>query len=209
MSILPQLATSLGRRDEAPNQLLAQKIVRANDRRAVKELIANLDNAERGIPSDCIKVLYEIGEQKPELVSRYYQDFGKLLNSKNNRLVWGAMTALDAITVKEPMGIYGLLTTILSCADAGSVITRDHAVSILIKLCTSKQTADKCFSHLLKQLNSCPNNQFPMYVEESLPMITSETRTAFQRVLTNRVEQLVKASQRNRVKKVLKKLDTL
>ena len=39
MTILNKLACSLGRRDEVPNQELAEQIVAANDAAAVKELI--------------------------------------------------------------------------------------------------------------------------------------------------------------------------
>ena len=107
MSVISQLASSLGRRDEAPNQVLAQKIAQTRDRCSVQELVVNLSNADKNIQSDCIKVLYEIGERDPALISGYYEEFGSLLNHKNNRLVWGAMTALDAIAEVEPKGIYG------------------------------------------------------------------------------------------------------
>src|SRR6266513_422108 len=101
MTVLDKLATALNRRDEVPNQELAKEIVRSNDRRAVKELIENLAHKDKNIQSDCIKVLYEVGEREPALIAPYYNEFGKLLDSKNNRLVWGAMTALDSITTPE------------------------------------------------------------------------------------------------------------
>jgi hypothetical protein len=102
MTILNRLATALKRRDETPNQLLAEEIVRTNDEYAVEELVENLRNKNRNIQSDCIKVLYEIGERNPALIAGRHKQFGELLDSPNNRLVWGAMTALDAITAKEP-----------------------------------------------------------------------------------------------------------
>ena len=142
MSVLDKLATTLNRRDEVPNQELALRIVDAGDTSAVKELVVHLGHKDKNIQSDCIKVLYEIGERRPELISKYCKEFGKLLDSKNNRLVWGAMTALDTIATEEPKGVYGLLAGILSIADAGSVITKDHAVGILIKLALVKQYAD-------------------------------------------------------------------
>src|SRR6185295_14194609 len=160
MSVLDRLATSLNRRDEVPNQELAQYIVHADDATAVQELIVNLGHKDKNIQSDCIKVLYEIGERRPELVSKYYKELGKLLESKNNRLVWGAMTALDMIAMKEPKGVYSLLSKILAIADAGSVITKDHAVGILVKLASLKQYADNCGSLLMEQLIKSPNNQF-------------------------------------------------
>ncbi len=207
MSVLDKLATALKRRDEVPNQELAQSIAATGDQQAVAELVQNLFNRDKNIQSDCIKVLYEIGERQPALIAGHYREFGKLLDSKNNRLVWGAMTALDAIAALEPKGVHGLLVKILTAADnSGSVIARDHAVGILTKLGALKQYAGECLPLLLEQLMKCPNNQFPMYVEMSLAVINSQNRQQFQQVINHRLNELEKESQRKRVLKVLKKL---
>lgn len=58
MSIRSLLATSLGRRDETPNQELAKIICTKNDMSAVAELIDLLQNGQKDIQSDSIKVLY-------------------------------------------------------------------------------------------------------------------------------------------------------
>lgn len=71
MSIINQLASALGRRDEVPNQELAKKIAETNDEAAVQELVENLQHKNKDIQNDCIKVLYEIGELKPGLISTY------------------------------------------------------------------------------------------------------------------------------------------
>jgi len=65
MTVIDKLATTLGRKDEVPNQILAEQIVSAKDREAVEELVENLFNRDRRIQSDCIKVLYEIGAANP------------------------------------------------------------------------------------------------------------------------------------------------
>jgi hypothetical protein len=206
MTALDKLATALNRRDEVPNQELAKDIVLTNDRRAVKDLVENLAHKDKNIQSDCIKVLYEIGEREPALIAPYYREFGKLLDSKNNRLVWGAMTALDSITVQEPKGVYGLLAKILDVATSGSVITRDHAVGILVKLGTLQQYADECMPLLVEQLLTCPNNQFPMYAEMSLALVNDKNKTTLQKAMTRRLDGLEKESQKKRVAKVLKQL---
>lgn len=207
MSVLEELATALNRRDEVPNQELARRIVREGNAAEVQELVENLNHKNKGIPSDCIKVLYEIGESNPTLIAKYYKQFGKLLESKNNRLVWGAMTALDTIALKEPKGIFGMLAKILEVADSsGSVIARDHAVGILVKLGTLRPYKRDCVLLLIEQLISCPNNHFPMYIEMSLPVIDADNRKRFQQVMERRLPKLDKESQKKRVAKVLKKL---
>jgi hypothetical protein len=208
MSVLEELATALNRRDEVPNQELARKIVRERDAFAVQELIENLSHEDKGIPSDCIKVLYEIGGSNPDLVAKYYKEFGKLLESKNNRLVWGAMTALDTIALKAPKAVHGMLAKILKVADtSGSVIARDHAVGILVKLGTLKAYQHDCVALLLEQLMSCPNNQFPMYVEMSVSVIDAGNKKRFQQMLESRLPKLDKESQKKRVAKALKQLN--
>jgi hypothetical protein len=152
-------------------------------------------------------VLYEIGVANPDLIARYYREFGRLLESKHQRLVWGAMTALDTIAAKEPKGIFGMLSKILEVADnSGSVIARDHAVGILVKLGSLKPYKRDCIPLLLEQLMSCPNNQFPMYVEMSVAVIDADNRKRFQQVIEKRVPKLDKESQKKRVDRVLKKL---
>jgi HEAT repeat protein len=214
MTILNKLATSLGRRDEIPNQLLAAEIVRTKDKRAVQELIQNLSHKDKAIQSDCIKVLYEIGASAPRLIAPYYKDFGDLLESRNNRLIWGAMTALDAIAAVEPEGIYGLLARVLKAADEGSVITRDHAVGILIELAREEHYTAKCFPLLLEQLRTCPNNQLAMYAEKSQVLfekgsssrvLSPKMIAELEKVLVKRLAGLEKASQKARVAKVLKR----
>lgn len=204
MSVLDKLATALNRRDEVPNQELAQRIVEAGDNNAVKELVDNLIHKDKNIQSDCIKVLYEIGQRRPELIAKYYNEFGKLLDSNNNRLVWGAMTALDTIVVKEPKAVYSMLARILAIADKGSVITKDHAVGILVKLASLKKYAGVCGPLLMEQLMKSPNNQFAMYAEMSLAAIDEENKKRFEDVMMNRLEGLEKESQKRRVTKVLK-----
>ncbi len=203
MSVIQKLASSLGRRDEVPNQQLAEQIASKNDMKAVQELVENLSNKDKNIQSDCIKVLYEIGERKLALISSYAKEFIALLDNKNNRLVWGAMTALDAITLEDPKTMYNDLTKIIDVAVRGSVITKDHAVRILIKLAGIKQYADKAFALLIEQLKKCPTNQLPMYAENALPIINDKNKTLFVNILSSRLDKVEKESKR--VEKVVKR----
>src|SRR5262249_3385282 len=206
MSVLTKLATALNRRDEIPNQALAEEIVKKYDVSAVRELVDNLSNPDKGIQSDCIKVLYEIGERDPKLIAKHWSAFGELLGSANNRLVWGAMTALDQIALAAPQRVFGLLSKIRTTAKTGSVITRDHAVGILTKLGTLKQYANACFPLLIEQLKNCPNNQLPMYAEMSLAVATDKNKSALHKAIAQRMDRLEKESQKKRVLKVLKRL---
>lgn len=206
MSILDKLATSLGRRDEVPNQELAKQIAAEKDIAAVKELIENLKNKNKDIQNDCIKVLYETGEINPTLIAGYVKDFVALLDHKNNRLQWGAMTALNTIAAENPKAIYDSISKIIDAADKGSVITKDHAVNILIKLCCIKQYAHNAFILLNAQLLNSPTNQLPMYAERAMPIINDSNRKIFIDTLSSRLNEIDKDSKRKRVEKVIKKI---
>jgi len=209
MSVISKLAASLNRRDEVPNQELAREIVENDDTHAVQELISNLNNKSKEIQNDCIKVLYEIGELNPTLISSNYQEFLDLLHSKNNRLQWGAMMGLSCITIEKPKAIYSSLPQILKAADQGSVITKDHAINILIKLCTLQPYAESAFSLLCEQLLKSLPNQLPMYAERAMPIVNDKNRKEFIKALNSRLDDIDKESKRKRVEKVIKKMRVL
>ena len=206
MSIINKLASSLNCRDEVPNQELAKQVANASDKKAVKELVDNLNNKSNDIRSDCIKVLYEIGKLKPKLVAEHVKSLVTLLDSKNNRLQWGAMTAINSIAHENPKAVYTALPKIIDVADKGSVITNDHCVGILVKLCTVKAYSKDAFTLLLERLNTCPTNQLPMYAEHAFPAINDTNRAAFIKTLSARLPDIEKDTKKIRVEKLIKKL---
>ncbi len=206
MNIESQLSSSLGRRDEGPNTALAVEIASKGDRGGVQELLRLVQEGKKPVQSDAIKVLYEIAEREPVLLADDHIVFVGLLKSRHQRLVWGAMAALDAITPFVPKEIYGSLDEILFAAEGDSVIARDHAVNILIHLATLAPFRVKSFAHLLDQIQRCPVNQVPMYGERALRIDRAEQRGSLREVLESRLSDLSKDSQRRRLEKVLQKL---
>ncbi|HEY6163123.1 MAG TPA: hypothetical protein VI112_17985 [Bacteroidia bacterium] len=208
MKTLDLLATSLGRRDEVPNVELAKEIVKKKDKKAVAELITIVQNEKKDLQHDAIKTLYEIAERDAGLVSSHCRFFITLLESKSNRMQWGAMTALERVTPGNEKIVYAALPKIIAIADAGSVITRDHAVNILIMLCKVKAYQKNAFSLLLEQVLSSPPNQVPAYAEHALPVINEKNKKEFARVLTSRLKDIEKESKKKRVENVLKKISS-
>jgi hypothetical protein len=172
----------------------------------VRELVDNLNNKNKEIQSDCIKVIYEIGTLKPKLLTDFADQFVTLLANKNNRLQWGAMTALNSITNEDPKKIHSALAKIIEAADKGSVITNDHCVGILIKLCAIRDYAEDAFSLLIERLLISPTNQLPMYAENALPIVTNENKAVFINTLTSRLHEIEKDTKRIRVEKVIKRV---
>lgn len=94
----------------------------------------------------------------------------------------------------------------MEAAEKGSVITRDNAVNILIKLAEIDQYAETAYALIMEQLLSSPVNQLPMYAERVFPLTSNLDKAPFIQVLTERLNDLEKDSQRKRVQKVLKKV---
>ncbi|MGO4889919.1 hypothetical protein ACJ2A9_19420 [Anaerobacillus sp. MEB173] len=207
MSVVNQLASQLGRNDEEPNIELAHKLANEENHAGIEEIIENLSTKDKKIQNDCIKVAYEIGQVKPELISKYAIIFIELLKSRNNRLVWGGMTALAMIADEASETIMTHLDTIKSVMKIGSVITIDKGVLTLAKLAAvSKENNNEIFPFLLHHLENCRPKEIPQHSESTLLAVTDENKEEFLEVLRAR-EKYLTAAQLKRVKKIYKALE--
>ena len=206
MTVIRLLSSSLGVRSEVPNQKLAWELASTSNMDAIAEIVHNLQsNKDKNIQNDCIKVLYEIGYKKPELIAEFLPVFISLLKSKNNRHVWGAMIAISVISRIDPEKVYSNLAGIMQALDKGSVITKDAGVEILANLASSKYLYSDSFALLMEQLKVCPAKQLPQYAEKALKTINSENSKEFSDILNSRFEELTSDSQKKRITSVLKK----
>jgi len=204
MFIITSLASSLGRRDEVPNQELARALAAKKDKAGIREIAENLWNKDKNIQADCIKVLYEIGYLEPKLVADYAGDFVRLLRSRNNRLVWGGMTALAEVAKANPDAVFKHLDEIKKAKETGSVITVDNAISTLAwTAAANRKYNEAIFPYLLKHLSSCRPKEVPQHSEKTLPAVNSSNKADFIKVLEKRMEDL-SGSGLARVKKVIK-----
>ena len=206
ISVIEHLAHSLGSRDEVPNIALAEKICKANDHVATRELISLLHHKTGGIRNDAIKVLYEIGDRKPELITGYIENFLATLSHKDNRMRWGAMSALSAISSAKPEIIAEHLASIVDAMDTGTVITRDHGVYILANCSRLKKYHADCMELLLEQIEKAPVNQMPMYAEKTAEVISSPYIKRFEKIVKSRKDVLDIPSKQKRIEKLLKSL---
>lgn len=204
MSVLDRLASALERNDERPNVELAEALVAKPDKKAIAVLADALNSGSVAVQNDAIKVLYEIGERAPELVAPHAEAFFALLASKNNRNVWGAMSAIDTIAAVRAKEVGGHLKAILAAADKGSVIAKDKAMSTLSKLARAGEP--KAMPALLDRLEAAAPNQFPMYAEFAASVVTPAYKARLVTILETRLKTIDAAAKRSRVAKVLRKL---
>ncbi|HXD10357.1 MAG TPA: hypothetical protein VN653_09870 [Anaerolineales bacterium] len=204
MSVIDKLAHSLGRRDEVPNQELARELAAKKDKKGIREVAENLWNKDQHIQADCIKVLYEVGYIEPKLIADFAEDFVKLLKSRNNRLVWGGMTALGEVAKADPEAVFKHLDTIKKAKETGSVITVDNAISALAYTASANQKYnDVIFPYLFQHLSSCRPKEVPQHSEKTIPAVNASNKADFIKVLEKRTEDL-SGGGLARVKKVIK-----
>ncbi len=207
MSVVDLLASQLSRNDEEPNIELAHKLVHEENYTGIEEIIENLTCKDKKIQYDCIKVAYEIGQVKPELISKYVLTFIELLRSPNNRLVWGGMMALATIAEVASETIMAHLNILKSAMKVGSVITIDKGVLTFAKLAAiRKENNDVIFPILLHHLENCRPKEIPQHSESTLLAVTDENKEELLKVLRKR-EKCLTAPQLKRVKKIYKTLE--
>jgi hypothetical protein len=207
LTYIEKIAFHLGRRDEIPNQELAALLAKEENHKGIEEIGSFLYDKNTSIQSDCIKVLYEVGYISPRLISKYAATFIDLLDSKRNRMVWGAMIALSTIAEVIPELIWPYRQKIKDLIQTGSVITNVSGVKTLINL---SKAGDQYYQGLIDDLlmlqRYCRKVDFAKRAEEMHVVIQSTHRDAFKQLLEDRKPMLSKAAQK-RVSKVIKNLD--
>ena len=204
--MLNKIAFYQNRRDEVPNQQRAKELAETENKTGIKEIAQNLHHKNKSVQSDCLKVLYETGYLKPDLIADYATEFLALLKSKNNRMVWGAMIALATIADKKPNEIYTQLDTLTTAINNGTLITIVWGIKALAKVAAANKTyKQKIFPLLMAQLKKCIPRDVPMHAESILPAIDTENKQEFRNIIENRKPEMT-ASQLARLKKTTKNL---
>lgn len=197
---------SIKRRDEKANIELAVLISDENDSDAVGKIFDLLKISKKEIQYDCIKSIYEIGIRKPELISPYLNNLLPFLKSKNNRLVWGSMTAISSVSASIPEKIYKVLPEIINGSESGSVIAKDHAMKILRILGGLKKYQKEIIPLMMEQLQLSPDNQFPTYALSISEVIDNDNAVHFTQIISDRLKTIEVESKIRTLKGILKNI---
>ena len=207
MSVLNKIAYFQGRRDEVPNQELARELAANEDEAGIREIAENLWNREPNVRSDCLKVLYEIGYLKPELVAPYAGSFLKLLGSRNNRLVWGGMIALSTVAGTTADQLYPHVAEIQRVMESGTIITVDAGVLALSRIAaTDDDRRTVLLPYLLDVLRNCRPSDVPRHAERVLMAVTASGKDEFIAILQGRMK-LMTPAQTARLNKVIRRAE--
>ena len=201
--MIEKIACKLGRNDEQPNIELAIELCKSEDAIAIREIAGGLKSKDQAVANDCIKVLYEIGYRSPALIAEYAADFISLLTSRNNRLVWGGMTALGTIADLAADALYENFKTIKSAYDKGSVIARDHSISVFAGISRANPEYEKTvFPVIIEHLKTCRPKEIPQHAERAMKCVNAGNKDAFLEVLNSR-KDILTPPQRKRVDKLI------
>ena len=206
MTVLNRIAFFQHRRDEIPNVLLGRELAETEDRAGLDEIAAHLRDPNANVASDCLKVLYEAGYLRPDLVAPYVEDFLALLTQRNNRLVWGAMIALGLIAPLQAERLFAERQKIIEIMANGSVITVDNGIQVLAGIAsTAEEYNGEIFPILLQHLRTCREKEIAQHGERISAAVNDANRAAFVEVLTARLPALTE-SQAARVRKLIRKV---
>ena len=189
--MIEQIACKLNRNDEVPNVELAEKLVRNSDIVGIKEIADGLKDGNLAVVNDCIKVLYEIGYRKPELIADYAVDFITGLKTKNNRLTWGCMKALACISQLKADLLYEHLDEIITAYKKGSVITIDNSISVFANIAAFHPDYEKIIIPLLMDhLRKCRDKEVFQHAKRVSICINAGNRDDFIGILKERKKSL-------------------
>lgn len=203
MSVADELVAGNGKRSKEQNKAVAERIASTSDIKAVAELVRLLSHKKKTVQSDAIEILYETGYLNPVCITGYCDDFTALLNSRNNRLVWGAMIALSCIASAVPDNVFSHLAQIRQAVDRGSVITKDAGIVLYAHLIRQKKYRTDVVPLLFGELEKCPIKQLPQYVEKSVGSIDTALRRKFLGIVEMRSDELGNESRIRRIRKAL------
>jgi len=204
MSLANQLATSLERNDEQPNIELAKKLSEQSELNSeILELLSIVNNAPKALAHDAIKVLYELAALRPEAFGNKLEFVFDLLDTKNNRVLWGALTLLSAVYNYNADRIADHLPQILLAADRGSVIAKDATFAILLGLTSREAHQELVRPELLNFFKAAAPNQLPMYAENAAKALTNHDNADIVHVLFARIEEMPTSPKRQRLEKAI------
>jgi len=205
MTYIKEIAYYQEDRSEVPNQDLAKKLADGNNKEGLDEMASYLMDKNKSIASDCLKVLYEASYINPSLIVDYFDTFRTLLNSKNNRMVWGAMIAISSVATVAPEKVYEIRDLILSKIETGSVITNVHGVYAIIHLASFDAYYDELKDILFELQRKCRPVDFAKRAESISGVVRANELGEFIDLLEKRIPELSNAAQK-RVLKVIKKM---
>jgi hypothetical protein len=196
------------RRDDQAIVALAERLAvgkKRDDASSMAEAaVERLSDRDPKVQSGCIKILYEMGYRRPEVIARYAETFIRLLKNRNNRLVWGGMIALSTVAPLEPGLLYERRAEILEAICEGSVISQDRGLMALGLVAAADPGYRKeLFPTLLGFLRGCRASDVAKFGEYIIAAVDGKNSAEYRQALESRLGEL-NPSSRKRAEKLLR-----
>lgn len=204
--ITDRFASSLDRRDQGPNEAIAQEIAEGKTVDLLRD-VTNVLKSKAGVrhKNDAVMVMMALSRIAPHFLVDHLDLLLELLKSKSNRQVFGSMIALANVAPLSPEPVRPHIPAILRAMDQSTVVTRDHGFTILTELYKEDESGD-LLALINEQILSAPPNQLGQYTEKFMLVIRPDDITSLIQALEVRSAELTNEHHRKRVGKNLKKL---
>jgi len=207
MSLVEKLASSLDRNDEQPNIDLAVELSKKQDLSSeVLELLGIVNHGTKEQRHDAIKVLYELANIRPDVFGDKFEFVFDLLETKDNRLLWGTLALLAKICHSNLEKTFSHLPQILAAAERGSVIAKDNAFDILLQLSSAMGHSSEVQQNIISFLENAAPNQLPMYAEKAATALVQSNNADIVHALIGRLDHMLTDAKRGRLEKAIAKL---
>ncbi len=207
MDIQQSLEEMTRQRDEKLNQELAAALVRAENAKQIEKLASFLEDPNPHLQRAALKTMYEIGYVQPEWIAPYVHVFLRLLRSRQNNLVWGAMIALSTIAHLKAADIMKQAELVKRTIVNGSVISKDKGVRTLALVAADQMEYNReLFPFLLEHLNTCRPKDVPQHAEHIFLAVNDENRAPYVQTLRRRLSILTQPQAR-RVRNLLRQCE--
>ncbi len=205
--MIERIAFHQGRSDEGPNVALAELLAKKRDASGVAEIAGGIRDANPSIAGDCVKVLYEIGYREPSLLIPHAGLLIACIESRNNRLAWGACIALAQIAEEAADALFANLDAIQRTLEKGSVIAVDNCVSIMALVAKADARYEKRILPLIiEHLAECRPKDVGQHAERAFACVNASNAARFKAVLGARRPALTEP-QKKRVDKLVRRID--
>lgn len=200
--VYPRLGAVLGVRDTKADIALGQDIAARGAADELAGLVELLD--EPAVASSAIKAIYECGYLAPTLLAPHLPRFRALLDSRNNRMVWGGMIAIWCVARAEPEAVWAHREHLEAALRNGTVITQMSAVQALCAVAASDTAKAGALQAWFEEvLETIGSKQLLGAAELILPVATERKHLVGS--LLDRGDELTTTAARKRLQRLLRR----
>lgn len=181
-------ATSPSQRPSSSAAALASEAIAGTSETSVEQYVRNLADAKESIWTQGARVVEEVANQKPELLSPHIERFVGFLGSDRTRVAQAAAHCLPIMARVAPAKVAKHLKVLQSSFADGSEIAKDGLVRTFVALCVASVTYQKRLIDVFESaLRDADPKQLVAWVEHILPALKGEPYAQARAVAETRV----------------------